>query len=82
MSKKTDLIKKVVKSDVERKLTFGTDPNDPWSAKSNITEETLNETALLNRYLKSRGINVGVYDMNVELYNTESSDAKHWSNSG
>ena len=50
--KKADLIKKIIKSNVGEKPTFGTDPNDPWSAKANITE-----TALLNRYLKSRGIN-------------------------
>ena len=51
MTKKTDLVKDMAKRGFH-KLTYGTEPNDPWSAKANITE-----TALLNRYLKSRGIN-------------------------
>ena len=78
MSKKTDLIKKVVKSDVERKLTFGTDPNDPWSAKSNITEETLNETALLNRYLKSRGINPEFVSKDQKVAHSKTNQFKVW----
>lgn len=51
MSKSAKLIKDLVKKG-EEKSTFGTDPNDPWSAKAGITE-----SALLDRYLKSRGIN-------------------------
>lgn len=52
MTKKADLVKNIVKKNVGEKPTFGTDPRDPWSTKANI-----NEDALLNRYLKSRGIN-------------------------
>ena len=35
-----------------KKETFGTDPRDPWSVKSNIAED-----ASLTAYLKSKGIN-------------------------
>ena len=52
MSKSAKIIKDLVKKGEEQKPTFGTDPNDPWSAKAGITE-----SALLDRYLKSRGIN-------------------------
>lgn len=78
MSKKTDLIKKVVKSDVERKPTFGTDPNDPWSTKANITEETLSETALLNRYLKSRGINPEFVSKDQKVAHSKTNQFKVW----
>jgi hypothetical protein len=52
MSKKSDLLKSIVKKNPADKPTFGTNPRDPWSTKANITED-----AILNRFLKSRGIN-------------------------
>ena len=52
MSKKSDLLKSIVKKNTPDKPTFGTDPRDPWSAKANITED-----AILNTFLKSRGLN-------------------------
>lgn len=52
MSKQSNLIKSVVKKNAAEKPTFGTDPRDPWSAKYNV-----NEDAILNKFLKSRGIN-------------------------
>jgi len=52
MSKHKDLIKSIVKKNAAEKPTFGTDPRDPWSTKSNVTED-----AALNRFLLSRGIN-------------------------
>jgi len=52
MSKASDLVKSIVKKSVGDKPTFGTDPRDPWSTKANISED-----AVLNKFLKSRGIN-------------------------
>jgi len=52
MSKRADLVKSIIKKPVGDKPTFGTDPRDPWSAKANI-----NEDAVLNQFLKSRGLN-------------------------
>lgn len=52
MSNSAKIIKSVVKKNVGEKPTFGTDPRDPWSTKANI-----NEDAILDKYLLSRGIN-------------------------
>ena len=52
MSKRSDLVKSIVKKPIGEKPTFGTDPRDPWSAKYNV-----NEDAVLNTFLKSRGLN-------------------------
>ena len=52
MSKRSDLLKSIIKKPVGEKPTFGTDPRDPWSAKYNV-----NEDATLNTFLKSRGLN-------------------------
>jgi len=52
MSNSAKIIKSVMKKNVGEKPTFGTDPRDPWSTKANI-----NEDAVLDRYLLSRGIN-------------------------
>lgn len=52
MKDKTKIVKDVMQKGVADKATFGTNPSDPWSAKSNIAE-----TALLNQFLKSRGVN-------------------------
>ena len=37
--------------------TFGVNPMDPWSAKANIAENELEESAGLDAYLKSKGMN-------------------------
>ena len=40
------------------KSTFGTDPNDPWSAKANIAENvTSRRSAILARFLRAKGWN-------------------------
>lgn len=78
MTKKSDLIKKVVKTNVGEKPTFGTDPRDPWSARAGITEETINETALLNRYLKSRGINPEFVSKDQKVAHSKTNQFKVW----
>ena len=52
MSKRSDLLKSVIKKNAAPKATFGTDPRDPWSTKANISEDVI-----LNTFLKSRGLN-------------------------
>jgi hypothetical protein len=78
MSKKSDLIKKLVKTNVGEKSTFGTNPSDPWSAKANIAEESINETALLNRYLKSRGINPEFVNKDQKVSHSKTNQFKIW----
>jgi hypothetical protein len=58
MTQKTkDVVKGVVKRPAP-KSTFGTDPNDPWSVKSNVAEGiTSGRKDVLARYLKSKGYN-------------------------
>lgn len=52
---------------------FGTDPRDPWSVKSNI-----NETALLDRYLSSRGINPKYATKDMKVAHSKTSQFKNW----
>jgi hypothetical protein len=57
MSKRSDLVKAIVKKPAP-KSSYGTDPNDPWSARSNIDEGITSFHAdILHRYLKSKGWN-------------------------
>lgn len=60
------------------KPTFGTDPRDPWSARAGITEEAINETALLNRYLKSRGINPEFVSKDQKVAHSKTNQFKVW----
>jgi len=52
MDKKIERLKAILKKGYTERPTFGTDPRDPWSTRYNI-----NESASLDKYLKSRGIN-------------------------
>ena len=73
MTKKARIVKDVVKGSANEKPTFGTDPNDPWSAKANITE-----SALLNRYLKARGINPEFATKDVKVAHSKTNAFKMW----
>ena len=57
MDKKAEKLKDIIKGKVQSRPTFGTDPNDPWSVKAGITEENVDENAVLNKYLISKGLN-------------------------
>ena len=50
------------------KATFGTNPMDPWSAKAGISE-----SASLNAYLKSRGINPEFVSKDQKISHAKSS---------
>jgi hypothetical protein len=58
MSKQKAIIKSLVKKNEPTKSTFGTDPNDPWSAKNNMAEASIigTRSGVLQKFLKSRGI--------------------------
>jgi hypothetical protein len=73
MSRSAKIVKDAMKKGVEEKPTFGTDPNDPWSARANITE-----TALLNRYLKSRGINPEFATKDMKVAHSKTNAFKTW----
>lgn len=69
MSKK-QIIQKAVKKNVPPERTFGTDPNDPWSVKSHITEAT--RQALLDKYLYAKGINPKFVTKDVRISHSKS----------
>jgi hypothetical protein len=55
---------------------FGTDPLNPWSTKSDITEAS--EQELLHRYLKSRGINPQFVSKQTKIAHSKSSAYLSW----
>ena len=67
-----DTLKRIVKG-VAPKSTFGTDPKDPWSVKSNI-----NESAALDKYLLSRGINPDTLSIQSKISHSKSMEFLRW----
>lgn len=67
------LIKSLVKKNVGAKSTFGTNPSDPWSAKANIAE-----SASLNQYLLSRGINPKFVSKDTKVAHSKSNQFLKW----
>ena len=59
----------------EKKPTFGTDPNDPWSVRAGITESERGE---LHAYLKSRGINPEFVSKDTKISHAKSSEFHKW----
>jgi hypothetical protein len=70
---KSQLLKSVLKKNSEQKPTFGTDPNEPWSARANITED-----AFLDKYLKSRGINPKFASKDQKVAHSKTGEFKKW----
>ena len=66
-------LKMIVKG--EPKPSFGTDPNDPWSTKANITESEAN---MLSAYLKSRGINPEFVSKDTKISHSKSGEFQKW----
>lgn len=62
-----------MKKNSEQKPTFGTDPNEPWSARANITED-----AFLDKYLKSRGINPKFASKDQKVAHSKTGEFKKW----
>ena len=80
MDKSTEKLKSLIKGKVKDRPTFGTDPNDPWSVKSNISEENLEEGDQLDKYLMSRGINPKSLSLQTKISHSKSSEFTNWKN--
>jgi len=66
-------LKLIVRGD--KKPTFGTDPNEPWSVRAGITESEKGE---LHAYLKSRGINPDFVSKDTKISHAKSSEFHKW----
>ena len=66
-------LKLIVRGD--KKTTFGTDPNEPWSVRAGITESERSE---LHAYLKSRGINPDFVSKDTKISHAKSSEFHKW----
>jgi len=66
-------LKLIVRGD--KKPTFGTDPNEPWSVRAGITESERGE---LHAYLKSRGINPDFVSKDTKISHAKSSEFQKW----
>lgn len=66
-------LKDLVHNKVAPKASFGTNPSDPWSTKSNI-----DESASLNAYLMSRGIDPNHVSMETKVSYAKSSQFIKW----
>ena len=76
--KKTDLIKGVVKKS-DPKPGFGSDPNDPWSAKANIKENiTSRRSDLLKKFYKAMGYNITYVTKNQRVAKAKTGDFIKW----
>ena len=78
MDKKAERLKLLLKGKTSDRPTFGTDPNDPWSVKSNVNEEELDEDELLNRYMKTRGINPKTASKISKISASKTGDFDKW----
>ena len=66
-------VKSIVKTNVADKATFGTNPKDPWSTKAE-----LGESAGLDKYLLSRGINPKFVSKDTKVAHSKSNRFKQW----
>jgi len=73
MSNRTKILKSIMKKSVSEKPTFGTNPLDPWSAKANLAED-----AILDRYLKSVGVNPEFAPKNTKVAHSKTEKFKKW----
>lgn len=80
MDKSAERLKTLIKGKVKERPTFGTDPNDPWSAKSGVNEEILDEGGQLDKFLMSKGINPKVLSLQTKISHSKSSEFTNWRN--
>jgi len=73
MNKTAKKIKEIIKG--SPKESFGTNPNDPWSAKYGIAE-----SSLLDKFLNSRGINPKFVTKDTKISHAKSSEFLKWKN--
>jgi hypothetical protein len=78
MSKQGDLVKAIAKK-AAPKSTYGTDPNDPWSAKAGIAENvTSRRSAVLSKYLKAKGWNPKYISKDQKDSHSKTGDFLKW----
>lgn len=74
----------IIKSVVKKKgppTTFGTDPHNPWAAKSNVTEDSVNEwkqSSALVRFLKSKGVDPRYVTKDTMISHSKSGEFSKW----
>lgn len=78
MDKKAERLKALIKGNVKDRPTFGTDPNDPWSTKSGISEDVLEESGKLNKFLLSKGIDPEHVNLQTKISHSKSSEFLNW----
>jgi hypothetical protein len=67
-------LKSIIKNPAGGKPPFGSNPMDPWSAKANISEASLDD------YLSSRGINPKFISKDTKISHAKSSQFIKWQN--
>ena len=67
-------LKSIIKNPAGGKPPFGSNPMDPWSAKANISEASLDD------YLSSRGINPKFVSKDTKISHAKSSQFIKWQN--
>jgi hypothetical protein len=78
MSKKGDLVKAIAKK-AAPKSSYGTDPNDPWSARAGINENiTSRRAAALGKYLKAKGWNPKYINKDQKDAHAKTGDYLKW----
>jgi len=78
MKKSKDFIKTNPKPS---RPTFGVNPMDPWSAKANIAENELEESAGLDAYLKAKGMNPKFVARDTKISISKSPAYRSWQQS-
>ena len=78
MDSKAERLKALIKGKVQIRPTVGTDPNEPWSAKYELPEETVNEDEYLDKYMKSRGLNPKTASKISKIAASKTGDFNKW----
>ena len=73
MDKKVERLISITKGKVKERPTFGTDPNDPWSVKSNV-----NESGQLDNYLRAKGIDPDRVSLQTKISHSKSGTFAKW----
>jgi hypothetical protein len=68
-------IKAILDTKYQKRATFGTDPNEPWSVRAGITE---GRKGILDKYLSSRGINPKFISKYTRISHAKSTEFQQW----
>jgi len=86
MNKLAKKLKEFIKKNPAPASTYGKDPRDPWSMTAasgcgsggGMSEEAINETKMLDKYLSSRGINPLFVSVDTKDAHAKSNEFKKW----